>query len=379
MIYLDNAASTRVRDECAAAALAAMQTAYGNPSSSHALGRAGTAELDTARGHVAALMGVAPECIAFTSGGTEANNLAVLSGAAANRRHGKHVITSAAEHDSVLSSAQWLAQNGYEVTFLNPNRDGVVTAQSLADALRDDTALVSLMLVSNETGAVNPVAEYREVLKSRNSNALLHTDAVQAFGKLDIKREIAAADLASASAHKIHAAKGTGALYIRQGLHLSPRAMGGSHEHGVRAGTENVPGIAAFGEAARLLATERPERAAHAAALRELTIRELSARVPEARFVDGKSPFILNLALPGYKSEVLMNCLEESGICVSRSSACKKGSRSHVLEAMRLPNEIIDSSLRVSFSMYNTADDIMAFADCVEAATRKLFRKKGRA
>ena len=364
--YLDNSATTRVCPEAAAAALRAMTEVYGNPSSTYTKGREAKKLLDASRKMVSDALGCQPGELVFTSCGSESDNWALLSGAEAMSRKGKHVITSAVEHDAVRKSAEELERRGYELTYLPPDPTGAVDPEAVRKALRPDTILVSLMLVNNETGAVTDIAAVSRVLKEAGSEALLHTDAVQAFCKLDFSPKSLGADLISVSGHKIHAPKGVGALYIRKGLRLKPYILGGSQEDGRRAGTEAVPQIAAFGEAARLAKAGLTENAAHMAALKARTLDRLRASIPELRWIDTAAPHILSVSLPGWRSEVLMNFLEAREIYVSRSSACKKGARSHVLEAIGMDPRAIDGALRIGFCRYNTQDD----ADALCAALR---------
>ncbi len=248
-----------------------------------------------------------------------------------------------------------------------------ITAESFAGALREDTALASVMLVNNETGALNPIADMTRELRRRGLKTLFHTDAVQGFMKLAFTVKSLGADLVSVSAHKLHGPKGVGALYVRKGVRLKPLLVGGAQEKEKRAGTEAVPAIAGFGEAVRLAGEEREANAETVRAVRDLTIRLLSEKLPGVLVLSpGDSPYILSISLPRYKSEVLMNCLEADGIYVSKSSACKKGARSHVLEAMGLENAVIDGALRVSFSRYSTPDEASCFADRLAAAAERL-------
>jgi len=358
--YLDNAATTRVCPEAAQAALAAMTEVYGNPSSTHTKGREAKKLLDKARGQVSAALGCAPGELVFTSCGSESDNWALLGGAEAMKRRGRHIVSSAVEHDAVRRSLDELEARGFEVTRLKPDGSGAVRPEDVAAALREDTILVSLMLVNNETGAVTDVRAVSDVLKKASSPALLHTDAVQGFLKLPFSARTLGADLISISGHKIHAPKGVGALYIRNGLRLKPFVHGGGQESGRRAGTEAMPAIAAFGAACETAAVGQKENAAHMAALREKIVETLTASIPELVLIGGGAPHILSLSLPGWRSEVLMNFLEARGVYVSRSSACKKGARSHVLEAIGLPAPVIDGALRIGLSRMNTAGDAEA-------------------
>ena len=376
MIYLDNAATTRVCSAAAKAAVLAMTETYGNTLSTHAMGRAAAETMELARGNVAALMGAKPSEFCFTSGGTEADNMALFGAVGSKNRAGNHIITSACEHYAVLKSAQELEKRGFEVTYLTPDKDGVITPESLANTLRDDTALVSVMLVNNETGAVNPVAEYAAEINRRGSKTLLHTDAVQGFGKLPFTAKSLGADLISVSAHKIHGAKGAGALYIKNGVKLTPQTYGGAQENGMRPGTHALPAIAAFGEAARLAVQSIESNYRHVSELRNHAVSRLLSLGVQIISTPQASPYILSISLPGYRSETLMNALEQDGICVARSSACKKGARSHVLEAMGLPPKVIDGALRVSFSHETTIAELDFFAESLDKISKSLFRRK---
>ena len=366
--YLDNSATTRVCPEAAAAALRAMTEVYGNPSSTYTKGREAKKLLDASRKLVSDALGCQPGELVFTSCGSESDNWALLSGAEAMSRRGKHVITSAVEHDAVRKSAEELERRGYELTYLRPDASGAIDPEAVRSALRPDTILVSLMLVNNETGAVTDIAAVSRVLKEAGSEALLHTDAVQACCKLAFTPKSLGADLISVSGHKIHAPKGVGALYIRKGLRIRPCILGGAQEDGRRAGTEAVPQIAAFGEAARLAKAGLEENAAHMAALKARTLDELRASIPELRWIDSAAPHILSISLPGWRSEVLRNFLEAREIYVSRSSACKKGARSHVLEAVGMDPRAIDGALRIGFFRFSTGDDVDALCAALKEA-----------
>ena len=324
-IYLDNAATTRVCPEAADMAYRVMTEQFGNPSSTHARGREAKKLLDSARRELALCLGCRPGEVVFTSCGSEADNWAILSGARAASAKGGHVISSQAEHDAVRRALDELERRGWEVTRLAPDETGAVPVSAVLDALRPETKLVSLMLVNNETGAVTDIAGVSRALKKAGSQALLHCDAVQGFMKLPFTAKSLGADLVSVSGHKIHAPKGIGALYIRAGLHLAPLIVGGSQE-------EN-PGLVVIG---------------------------------------GGAPHILCISLPGYRSEVLMNFLEARSVSLSRSSACKKGGRSHVLEAMRLPAPVIDGALRLGLSRYTTAAELDAFCAFLREARESL-------
>ena len=371
-IYLDNAATTRVCPEAADMAYRVMTEQYGNPSSTHARGREAKKLLDAARRELALCLGCQPKELAFTSCGSEADNWALLSGAWAASARGGHVISSMAEHDAVRKSLDELERRGYEVTRLPPDPSGAVPVQAVLDALRPDTVLVSLLLVNNETGAVNDIPGLARALKKTAPKVLLHCDAVQGFLKVPFTVKSLGADMVTISGHKIHAPKGIGALYIRSGLHLRPLILGGSQEDGRRAGTEAMPAICAFGEAARLGRALMAESTERMAGLRQRAVSRLLAENPGLVVIGGGAPHILCVSLPGYRSEVLMSVLESRGISVSKSSACTKGGRSHVLEAMGLPAPVIDGALRLGLSRYTTAEELDAFCLCLREARETL-------
>jgi cysteine desulfurase len=375
--YLDNASTTRVCDEAAQAALRVMTEVYGNPSSTHTMGRRAKAVLDVSRAAVAGALGCRAEELFFTSGGTEGDNWAVIRGAESRQRLGKHIISSAVEHDAVRKSLDYLEAHGFTVTRLKPEPDGSIAVPSVLEALRQDTVLISLMLVNNETGAVTDIGGLSKALRAAGSGALLHTDAVQAFLKVPFSADKLGADLISISGHKIHAPKGVGALYIKKGVRLPPLLLGGAQENSLRAGTEALPQIAAFGEAANLGKAAMTQAVRHMQALRELAVSRLTEETPGLQVIGGGAPHILSIALPGYKSEVLMNYLEAEDIFVSKSSACKKGGRSHVLEAMGLPAKVIDGALRVSFSRYTTREEVTHFCTVLKSARENLFTVLG--
>jgi len=358
--YLDNSATTRVCPEAAQAALEAMTQNYGNPSSTHTLGREAKKLLDQSRRQVSDALGCAPRELVFTSCGSESDNWAILGGAEAMKRRGKHVISSLVEHDAVRKSLDELESRGFEVTRLKPERDGSVSPEAVREALREDTVLVTLMLCNNETGGVTDIAGVAKTLRSAGSQALLHTDAVQAFLKIPFSAKTLGADLISVSGHKIHAPKGIGALYIKNGLRLKPFVLGGSQEEGRRAGTEAMPQIAAFGAACAVGRAGMAENIERLRRLRLYALAELRRDIPELRWVEAEAPHILSVSLPGWRSEVLINFLEAREVYVSKSSACKKGGRSHVLEAIGLDAKTIDGAIRIGLSRFTTQEDIDA-------------------
>ena len=367
-VYLDNAATTRVCTEAADIAYKVMTECYGNPSSTHTKGREAKAYLDAARAQIAKALGCAVSEVYFTSCGSESDVWAITKGAESMSRQGKHIISSAVEHDAVRKTLADLEARGYEVTYLKPEQDGSISVQAVKNALRSDTVLVTLMMVNNETGGVTDIAGIAKMLKAEGSKALLHTDAVQGFMKLPFSAKKLGADMISISGHKIHAPKGIGALYIKTGVKIKPLIHGGAQESGLRAGTEAMPQIAAFGKAAEIAFAGMKENCEKIAKLRESAASAICAEMPEAVIIGGGAPHILSVSLPGWRSEVLMNFLEAKGIFVSRSSACKKGGRSHVLEAMGLSAPIIDGAIRISFSRMNTQSDVDALVSALKEA-----------
>ena len=359
--YLDNSATTRPCPEAVAAITCCLTENWGNPSSMHRLGDRAAHTLEDARKSVAAALGAAADRVFFTSGGTEADNWAIFSAVRTRGKRGKHIITSAVEHHAVLEPMARLEADGYEVTYLKPDSSGRITLDALRQALRKDTILVSIMTVNNETGAVMPIDKLAKLTHRMAPNALFHTDAVQAFLKIPLQAKTLEADLISISGHKIHAAKGVGALYIRPGLHLPPYLLGGGQERKLRSGTEALPLIAGFGAACAAGAATFREDTARMAALRD-NLRTALAALPFVTLIaPGDAPHIVNLAVPTVRSQELINRLQDREIYVSAGSACAKGHRSHVLQALDLPPEVIDGSIRVSLSKFTTQEEIALF------------------
>ena len=370
--YLDNAATTKVCPEAAEAALKAMTELYGNPSSTHTKGREARKLLDESRKKIAKTVGCAPDEVVFTSCGSESDNWALISGAEAMKRNGKHIISSAVEHDAIRKTLDKLEAQGYELTRLMPDGTGAISVESVKDALRDDTILVSLMMVNNETGAVTDIHGISEMLKSAGSKPLLHTDAVQAFMKVPFSAKKLGADMISMSGHKIHAPKGIGLLYIRNGIKLKPFIVGGEQENGRRAGTEALPQIAALAAACESAYSGMNDNIARMADLKLYCIGKLTDSIPELTYIDTAAPHILSISMPGWRSEVIMNLLETKEIYVSKSSACKKGKRSHVLEAIGLSSEVIDGAIRIGFSRFSTEEDVDALVQGLVEARNSL-------
>ncbi len=376
-IYLDNAATTRPHPSVVAAVTLALTEHYGNPSSLHGKGIAAERMITGAREAVARTLDVSPAEMVFTSGGTESNALA-LRGVAAQAQ-GRHIITTAIEHSSVLTPLRRLAAQGFEVTELPVNPQGRISVDEVARALRPETVLVSVMTVNNEIGTIQPIAQIGALLRRRSAQGRLvafHTDAVQAWGKLPIRPRDWHVDLMSLSGHKIHGVKGSGALYVRRGLRLTPLLGGGDQEAGLRPGTENVPGIAGLGAAAQLILEAGDDGHTRLAGLRD-RLRRALAGIPDARMntpEDATAPHILNVSFAGVRGETLLHRLEMEGIYASTGSACHAHdpTPSHVLLAIGLGPELAMSSLRFSLSRLTTAEEIDAAADAVCRAVAEL-------
>lgn len=374
-IYLDNSATTRVYPEAADAAYRVMTETYGNPSSLHGKGVEAERVLEEARRKVAAALGADAEGLVFTSGGTEANNLAVIGTALAKKRRGTEIVASAYEHDSVMESLKYLKGEGFSVTYLKPNALGVITPEAAAEAVGGKTVLVTVMMMNNEIGAVNPIREIAAAVKEKNPDVTVHTDAVQAFCKLPFSVDRLGADLVTVTAHKIGGPKGCGALWMCKGSRVAARSFGGEQERKIRGGTEALPLIAAFGAAAQLSKADM-QRFQSAAGEFEHRLLEGLREIPGAvlNSPEGAFPGIVNLSVLGLRSEILLHFLEARGIYVSSGSACARGAKSHVLKAMSLPPERVDSALRVSFGRENTPRNADALADAVREAVQKLCR-----
>lgn len=371
-IYLDNASTTPVCEECAEIAYSVMKDHYGNPSSTHTLGRDAASILKNARSQISAALGCKPQEVYFTSCGSESDNWAIIRGAKLRSHEGRHIISSQVEHDAVRKSLDYLESEGYEITRLKPDHTGSIHIQDVLEQVRSDTILVSLMMVNNETGAITDIDSIARQVHAVNPRILVHTDAVQAFMKVPFSAKKMDVDMISISGHKIHAPKGIGALYIRSGIKLPGYILGGGQENGMRAGTEALPQIAAFGLACEIARKGFKTYTAAISECKDTVSKLLADEVPEAVILSGDAPHILSISLPGWRSEVLMNFMEAQGVYVSRSSACKKGARSHVLDAIGLEPEVIDGAIRVSFSRYNTPEDCERFISCLKQARDQL-------
>lgn len=367
MAYLDNSATTKP-DKAVADKIYEMLTVnFGNPSSFHKEGLNANLELRAAREKIANALSCESEEVYFTSGGTEANNLAILGAAEAGKRKGKRIVTTAIEHESVLQSVDELEKQGFEVVRLMPDKQGRITEQQVFDAVNSDTILVSMMYVNNEVGSVMPVKSIKKAVKRANAPALIHIDCVQAFGKLEVKPSKLGADLVTVTAHKIHGPKGVGALYVKKGTRILPRVFGGEQEKKLRPGTEAIPLIAGFGVAADLI----PDLKKQSEKIKEVNAyaKEGLLTVPGVKINSGDdaSDYIINLFVPTFMTSqtVVQHLSSKYGVYVSNGSACAKGKRSHVLTAMKLDDKIIEKSIRVSFSRTTTKGDIDEFVNAI--------------
>ena len=356
-IYLDNSATTRVCREAAAACCQAMETVFGNPSSLHKKGFAAEQLADLSKTQLAAALSCAPGELLFTSGATEANNLALIGTAEALKRRGKTILTTAVEHPSVLETAQELERRGFRLKILPPAGPEGYTPEQFAQAVDEDTILVSAMMVNNETGLILPVKQIAQAVKAKNPQTLVHTDGVQAFLKLPVRLKSSGLDLFSISGHKAAAPKGIGALWIRKGVRLLPRSFGGGQQAGLRSGTEPVQLYAAFGAAAEAQLPHLQENLQHYRALKEGLLEQL-ASIPEVTVHSGENcaPHIVSLAVRGIRSEILLHYLEQFEIYVSSGSACSKGKPSGVLEALGVDRRTADETVRVSFCADTTKE-----------------------
>lgn len=365
--YLDNAATTQTRPEAAQAAVTAMTEEWGNPSSRYAFGQEASGRLNEHRAQVAAGLGCRPEEVYFLSCGTEGDNWAIAAAVEKNRRKGKHIITTAIEHAAVLEPIRELERQGYEVTWLQPDQQGIITAEQVEAALRPDTILVAMMLVNNELGTLLPVAEAAQSIRDAGSPALLHCDAVQAFLKVPFTPAELGVDLLTLSGHKIRAPKGIGVQYIRRGLNLKPLLTGGGQEGGLRPGTEPTAQAAALAAACAAWQEDYPARIQ---GIKEYALESLSA-VPGLEIISrGDAPHICAVSLPGYPSEMLVRELSDRGVYVSSGSACHRGKPSHVFAALGLPKRTLMGVLRVSFSPESTRADVDALAGGLTEITK---------
>lgn len=383
-IYFDNSATTPIDPTVADLMYETMMNNFGNPSSLHKKGIEAEQVVNRARKIVADALEVSPQEIYFTSGGTESNNMAIKGICHANKNRGNHIITSNVEHPSVLNVYDHMEELGFRVSFLHVRENGVIDTAELKELLSNDTLLVSLMHVNNETGAVQPIQEVGEILKNYHKKVYYHVDTVQSFGKLPVLPNKWGIDMMSVSGHKLHGPKGSGILYLRKGTRIKPLVEGGGQEKRLRSGTENVPGIVGMGKAVELAMKNREEHAKQMAAIRDTLATRIKTQIPDCKinsnFDETGAPHILNISFPGIKSEVLLHYLEQDRIYVSSGSACsaRKGKLSHVLTAMHLTDEEMEGSIRFSFSSKNVLEEIEPVVTSVEKAVRELRQLTGR-
>lgn len=372
-IYLDNAATTKPCETAVEAAVEAMRENFGNPSSLHRAGLNAQLAVDKARKIVADSLGADSSAIFFTSGATESNNLALRGASAAYGRKRRRIVISAVEHASVEETAADLGNNGFEIVRISPREDGRFYSEDFAAACNDDTCLLSMMLVNNETGYILPVGETFAAVKRRFPHIITHCDCVQGYMKLPVKATALNVDLISLSAHKIHGVKGVGAIYIKRGVRVLPIITGGKQEKGIRSGTESVPLIASFGAAVENLSGSISERYKRAEELkahlldRLALIGGISVNSPD----DG-SPYIINISAEGKRSEIMLHFLESRGIYVSSGSACSKGQQSGVLEQFGISGKRADSAVRVSITSKTTEEELDAFAEALTEGMKKI-------
>lgn len=365
--YLDNSATTRCSDRACQLMVDLLTKDYGNPSSLHMKGIEAERFVETAKKKIAKTLRVSEKEIIFTSGGTESNNLAIIGAAMANRRAGNHIITTSIEHASVENPMEFLKEQGFDITYLSVDENGIISLEELEEAVTEQTILVSMMQVNNEIGAIEPVAEAAELIKKKNPDTLIHVDAIQSYGKMYIYPKKLGIDMLSVSGHKIHGPKGSGFLWVKEKTKLKPLILGGGQQKGMRSGTENVPAIAGLGEAAEEIYENLNEKRAHLYGLKQRFIDGIEKL--EGTHVNGKTgedsaPHIVSVSFEGIRSEVLLHSLEDRGIYVSSGSACssnnhagkQKGSKT--LRNIHLKENLLDSTLRFSFSVHTTEEEI---------------------
>lgn len=376
-IYLDSAATTRPGDTCIAAMTQTMQQTYGNPSSLYKMGLDAQLCVEHARKQIAAALGCDASALTFTSGATESNHLAIRGAAGAYGKRKRRVVTTTVEHASVRGAFEMLEEQGFEVVRIAPDADGVLRAETFANAVDDQTCIASMMLVNNEIGTVLPVREAFGRIKREHPQTVTHCDAVQGFLKLSFTPEKLHADLLTVSGHKVHACKGIGALYHKKGIRLTALMKGGEQERGLRPGTESVPLIAGFGAAVAELRDNLSDRTAYISRL-YTECRRMLNELPDVTInspADG-SPYILSFSVKGLRSETMLHFLSEKGISVSSGSACAKGKQSGVLQQFGIKQDLADSTLRVSFCMENTEADMIALVDALREAQARLVHRR---
>ncbi|MDQ5983037.1 MAG: Cysteine desulfurase [Eubacteriales bacterium SKADARSKE-1] len=374
-IYLDNSATTQVSEKTIEKAVELMRQKYGNPSSLHAKGLEAQNEVENARKIIAKTLNCDQTEIYFTSGGTEANNLAVFGAAKAMKKRGNKIVTTAIEHSSVYESLKELENSGFEVVYLKPDIFGMVTKEQFMEEIDENTILVTVMMVNNEVGSILPVDQIRECIDLKKSPALFHVDAVQAFGKMPINISKIKPDLLSLSSHKIHGPKGVGALFKSKSKRIYPRAFGGEQQDKVRPGTESAPLIAALGVAVSEIDIESNYK--KVLELRNYLVKKLNG-ISEITLNSGPDslPYIVNFSVENIKAETMLHFLASHNIYVSGGSACAKGKASRVLKKLGIPDERVTSSIRVSFSKYNSKEDIDALIEGLLDGIKSLVKIK---
>lgn len=371
--YLDNSATTKPCEQSIKFLNDALCNNWGNPSSLHSLGMDAEDVINSCKKTISSFISCREDEIFFTSGGTEANNIAIMGAALSRAKRGSRIVTTSFEHPSVLETVKYLESKGFEVIYLKPQKNGVISLEELKDSITPNTILVSIMLVNNEIGAIQPISEAAKIINASGAPALFHCDAVQGFGKLDIKISSLGVDLMTFSGHKIHAPKGIGVLYKKKGVNVLPTIFGGGQQNGLRPGTESVPLIAALDGAIKSLPpislqTNEIKK------LRDLAAKKLSLLGACINSPDDALPYILNVSLEGYRSETLLHFLDSKGVYVSSGSACSKGATSKTLKSLSLSAGRIDSALRISFSRYNTESDVTRLCNALEEAKQKIKR-----
>ena len=368
--YFDNSATTRVYDESIDIMVKMMRECYGNPSSLHSIGLEAEHYITDAAAIISKVLKCLPEEIIFTSGGTESNNMAIIGSALAKKRKGKHIVVSSVEHASVSAVMQFLIREGFEVSYVPVNEHGISTAEDFADAVREDTILVSCMHVNNEIGSVMPVAEIARAVKAKNPDVYFHVDAIQSFGKIPVIPKEIGADLVSVSGHKIHGPKGSGFLYVKKGLLLRPIIYGGGQQKNMRSGTENVPAIAGLGAAVEKTFDGFDEKVKHIADMRNRLVKGLLEieNVYCNTDVENGAPHIASISFEGVRAEVMLHSLEDKEIYVSSGSACSsnKSKESAVLSAIGLDKKKLESTVRFSFSEDNTEEQVDYAIDTIK-------------
>lgn len=378
-VYLDNSATTRCSERAKDLMVKVLMEDYGNPSSLHMKGVEAENYIKEAKKKIAKTLKVDEKEILFTSGGTESNNTALIGAALANKRAGNHIITTSIEHASVSAVAGYLEELGFRVTYLKVDADGIISLDELQEAVCEDTILVSMMMVNNEIGAVEPIEEAIKVIKEKNPNTLVHVDAIQAYGKYRIFPKKLGIDMLSVSGHKIHAPKGTGFLFIKDKTKVKPLIYGGGQQKGMRSGTENVPGVAALGEAAEEIYENFEKKIDHLYQIKQRFVEGVLKI--EGVSVNGKTgrdsaPQIVSVSIDGVRSEVMLHTLEDRKIYVSAGSACSsnKPSVSHTLTNIGLKGSLLDSTIRFSFSVHTTEEEIDYALEVMNEVVPKLRR-----